>query len=688
MKDYLANEIRNVAVLGHSGSGKTTLMDAFLYYTNQIESVGSVEKGTCKADFDFEEKARNHSIYSTLIPIEYNDNKINFIDTPGYLDFEGEFRLGAAVADNALIVVDGKEEIQVGTEKSFYLARKENLPTIFFINKIDEENASFEKTYESLRETFGNSVIPFECPIIENNIVVGSVNILRNKAWYYNDSENAKDVPDNLKDQVAEYYDHIAEAIAMCDDELMERYFSGEKYTVEELARGLRLAVRGGEITPTYCGSATNHTGIRRLIDLISEYFPSYAEKGVIEAKNEDGEKSLLETNEKEDLSLFVFKTVIDPFVGKITYFKVMSGTLTSDQVLYNVKKEQEEKVNQIYVINASQQKAVGKLFTGDIGATVKLPYAQTNDTLTDGKRNILFDDIEFPVPMLSYALWPKTKKDEDKMSFAMAKILEEDRSVKFIKNRETKEQVVYGMGAQHIEVILNKLKIKYKVEVDKTIPKIQYRETITKIVNAEGKHKKQSGGSGQYGHVKIRFEPCDSEEMVFDQEVFGGAVPRQYFPATENGLRECMEKGVLAGYKVVGVKAVLYDGSYHDVDSKEIAFKAAAHLAYKDGMPKAGPVILEPVGKVEVIVPEEFTGTIIGDINKHRGLIMGMEMIDDKNQKILADVPMAELQTYSIDLRSLTQGKGQFVMEFDRYEKAPIDVQEKVIAESKKAED
>jgi elongation factor G len=660
-------------------------MDAFLYYTNQIEEVGSVEKGTCKSDYDFEEKARKHSLYSTLIPIEYNNNKINFIDTPGYLDFEGEFRISTAVADNALIVVDAKEEIQVGTEKSYYLARKEKLPTIFFINKIDDENASFEKIYGELREKFGNNVIPFECPIIEDNNVVGSVNILRNKAWYYNDSENAKEVPDNLKDQVAEYYDHIAEAIAMCDDALMERYFSGEKYTADELARGLKLAVRAGEITPTYCGSATNHTGIRRIIDLISEYFPSYAEKGVIEAKNEKGEIFLLETNENEDLSLFVFKTVIDPFVGKITYFKVMSGKLTSDQVLYNVKKEKEEKIGQIYVINANQQKAVGKLFTGDIGATVKLTLAQTNDTLTNGNRYIIYDDIEFPKPMLAYALWPKTKKDEDKMSFAIAKILEEDRSVKFVKNRETKEQVLYCMGAQHIEVVLNKLRVKYKVEVDKTSPKIQYRETITKVVKAEGKHKKQSGGSGQYGHVKIRFEPCDSEEMVFEQEVFGGAVPRQYFPATEAGLRESMEKGVLAGYKVVGVKAVLYDGSYHDVDSKEIAFKAAAHLAYKDGMPKSGPVILEPIGKVEVIVPEEFTGTIIGDINKHRGLIMGMEMADDKSQKILADVPMAELQTYSIDLRSLTKGKGQFEMEFDRYEKAPIEVQEKVIAEALK---
>ena len=679
MKDYLASQLRNIAVIGHSGGGKTSLIEAFLYYTHQIDQMGTVEKGTTKSDFDSEEKKRQHSIYSTLIPIEYNDCKINFIDTPGYLDFEGQYIASMTVSDNALIVVDGKESIQAGTKKALYLARKNQMPTIIFINKLDDENVVFEKTYQELRTVFGKNVIAFECPIMENKKVVGSINILRKKAWYYHDSKNSYPIPDNMIPLVEEYYDHIAEAIAMCDEGLMEKYLDGEVFSEQDLARGLKLAVRSGEIIPVYGGSAINNTGIRRIMDLISEYFPSYAEKGVIEAKDANDNTVLLETNEQEQLSLFVFKTIIDPFVGKISYFKVMSGVLSGDRSIYNVKKGVEEKMGPIYVINANNQMAVGKLFTGDIGATVKLPFAQTNDTLTANDSYLLYPDINFPQPMLAYALWPKSKNDEDKMSFAMAKILEADRSLKFKNNAETNEQVLKVMGAQHLDIVLAKLKNKYKVEVTTTTPKIQYRETITKVALAEGKHKKQSGGAGQYGHVKIRFEPCDSDEMVFEEEVYGGAVPRQYFPAVEQGLRECMTKGVLAGYKVVGVKAILYDGSYHEVDSKEIAFKAAAHLAYKDGMVKAEPVILEPIGKVVVTVPEEFTGTVIGDLNKHRGIIMGMEAVA-MGQKITADVPMAELTTYSIDLRSLTQGTGVFVMKFDRYERAPSDVQTRVI--------
>jgi len=684
MKDYLASKLRNVAIIGHSGSGKTTLIEAFLYYTNQIEAMGTIENGNCKSDYDSEEKARKKSIYSTLVPIEYNDTKINFIDTPGYLDFEGQYRLGLEVADNALIVVDAKEEIQSGTEKAFLNVRKKQMPSIIFINKIDDENASFDKKYQELRENFGKTIIAFECPIIEDGEVVGSVNILRNKAWYYNNSKQAENVPENLVEKVNEYYDHIAEAISMCDDQLMEKYFAGEKFSPDEVAKGLRLAVRNGEIIPTYCGSATNHTGIRRILDLISEYFPSYAEKGLVEARSEDDDIILLETNENEKLSLFIYKTVIDPFVGKISYFKVMSGSISSDTTVYNVKKDKYEKISQIFVISASKQKAVGKLFTGDLGTCVKLEYTQTNDTLTN-RDYILYKDIDFPKPQLAYALWPETKNDEDKMSFAIAKLLEEDKSIKFINNKETHEQVLYVMGAQHLDIILNKLEKKYKVKVKTTVPKIQYRETITASSEAEGKHKKQTGGSGQYGHVKIRFEPCDSEDMVFEQEVFGGAVPRQYFPATESGLREMMVSGTLAGYKVVGVKATLYDGSYHDVDSKEIAFKAAAHLAFKAGIPKCKPVILEPIGKVTVTVNDDYTGTVIGDLNKHRGIIIGMDAINDREQKITALVPMAEMVTYSIDLRSLTQGKGVFEMEFDHYEKTPTNIQDEIIKNSKK---
>ncbi len=688
MRDYLANEVRNIVLLGHSGSGKTSVVEAALYYTKNTDRMGSTLDGTSTLDYDAEEVKRGVSVYTSLAPIEWKDCKINFIDTPGYLDYEGEMLSGAAVGDSALIVVGAKDGVQSGTERAWKLVTKKKLPTIFFINKIDEENSSFDNTYNQLRDTFGKTVIPFEVPIIEDGKVVGSVNILRNKAWYHADRTTPKEVPDDMKDIVEEYYSQIAEAIAMTDDSLMEKFFSGERFDENEVAKGLRIGVRNGDIRPVYCGSAINQTGIERLMDLITEYFPSYAEIGHIHAYNEKGEVIDLETNEQEAMSAMVFKTIVDPFVGKISFIKVMTGVLSSDSQVINAQKEETEKIAQIFVIKGKYQVAIGKLFTGDIGAVVKLQYTDTNDTLCTKNKIVTYEPISFPQPMLGVAIWPKTKADEDKMSFGLQKMSEEDPSIRIDKNAETKETVLYGMGDQHINVILNKLKSKYKVEVDTTTPKVQYRETIRAKAEAEGKHKKQSGGAGQYGHVKIRFEPCDSEEMVFTEEVFGGAVPRQYFPAVEVGLRECMEKGVLAGYKVVGVKAILYDGSYHEVDSKEIAFKAAARLAYKEGMPKAKPIILEPIGKVDVIIPEEYTGTIIGDFNKRRGIIIDTSMIDEKDQQITAEVPMAEMQQYATELRSMTQGRGSFVIGFDRYEPAPQPVADKVIKEAVKAKE
>lgn len=683
MRDYLANEVRNIVLLGHSQAGKTSVVDACLYFTKVTDRMGNTVDGTSIMDYDPEETKRGLSCYTSLAPVEWKNCKINFIDTPGYLDYEGEMLEGLSVGDNALIVVGAKDGVQSGTEKAWKNVTKRKLPCIFFINKIDEENASFEKTYEQLRNRFGKTVIPFEVPIMENGIVVGSVNVLRKKAWYYNDRETPKEVPTDMKDLVDEYYNQIAETIAMTDDDLMEKFFSGEEFDQHEVSKGLRIGVRNGEIRPVYCGSAIKQTGIERLMDLVIEYFPSYAEKGRVKGLNTKGELIDLETNENEAMSAQVFKTVVDPFVGKISYLKVLTGVLSADSTVYNANKEINEKINQIYVIKGKYQMAVGKLFTGDIGAVVKLQQTTTNDTLCTKEKVVTYEPVEYVKPMLGVAVWPKTKADEDKMSFGFARICEEDPTCQLVKNTETNEQVLYGVGDQHIDLILNKLKSKYKVEVTTTKPTIQYRETIKGKADAEGKHKKQSGGAGQYGHVKIRFEPCDCEEMVFEEEVFGGAVPRQYFPAVEAGLRECMNEGVLAGYKVVGVKAVLYDGSYHEVDSKEIAFKAAARLAYKDGMPKAKPIILEPIGKVEVIAPEEYTGTLIGDFNKRRGIIMGMEMVDEYDQKVSAEVPMAEMSSYATELRSMTQGRGSFVVEFDRYEPAPNQIAERVIKQA-----
>lgn len=681
MKDYLANEVRNVVVLGHSGAGKSSVIEACLYFTKAIERYGKNNDGTTVLNFDPEEGKRGTSVYCHIAPVEWKDKKINFIDTPGYMDYAGEEATGLVMGDNALIVVNAKEGIEAGTERAWREAvSKQKIPTIFFVNKMDVENANFDTVYSTLREKFGKSVIPFEVPIIENGVVVGSVNILRRKAWYYNDRNTAKEVPSDLVGEVERYYNEIAEAIAMTDDELMEKFFSGETFDEHELAMGLRIGVRNGDIRPVYCGSAEKQTGIERLLDLITEYFPSYAEKGRIQAETLKGDIVDMETNENEALSAFVFKTIVDPFVGKVSYLKVMSGVLNSDSQVYNSKKDVTEKINQIYVINGKYQIGVGKLFTGDIGAVVKLQATETNDTLCTRSRVIKYPDIEYPHPMLGYAIHPKTKADEDKLSSGIHNLMLEDHTIKLVNNEETHEQVLYGVGDQHIDLILSKLKSKYKVEVTTEKPTVQYRETISAKAEAQGKYKKQNGGAGQYGDVWVRFEPTDSDDMVFAEEVFGGAVPKQYFPPVEQGLRDCMSKGVLAGYKVVGVKATLYDGSYHPVDSKEVAFKEAARLAYNAAMPNAKPVLLEPIGKVVVTAPEDYTGTLMGDFTKRRGIILDMGTDEDGLQVIRAEVPMAEMLTYATELRSMTQGRGCYELAFDRYETAPHDVAQKVI--------
>ena len=681
MKDYLANEVRNVVVLGHSGAGKSSVIEACLYFTKAIERYGKNNDGTTALNYDPEEGKRGTSVYCHIAPVEWKDKKINFIDTPGYMDYAGEEATGLMMGDNALIVVNAKEGIEAGTERAWREAvSKQKIPTIFFVNKMDVENANFDTVYTSIRDKFGKSVIPFEVPIIENGVVVGSVNILRRKAWYYNDRNTAKEVPSALIGEVERYYNEIAEAIAMTDDELMEKFFSGETFDEHELAKGLRIGVRSGDIRPVYCGSAENQTGIERLLDLITEYFPSYAEKGRIQAETLKGDTIDMETNENEALSAFVFKTIVDPFVGKVSYLKVMSGVLNSDSQVYNSKKDVTEKINQIYVINGKYQIGVGKLFTGDIGAVVKLQATETNDTLCTRSRVIKYPDIEYPHPMLGYAIHPKTKADEDKLSSGIHNLMLEDHTIKLVNNEETHEQVLYGVGDQHIDLILSKLKSKYKVEVTTEKPTVQYRETISAKAEAQGKYKKQNGGAGQYGDVWVRFEPTDSDDMVFAEEVFGGAVPKQYFPPVEQGLRDCMSKGVLAGYKVVGVKATLYDGSYHPVDSKEVAFKEAARLAYNAAMPNAKPVLLEPIGKVVVTAPEDYTGTLMGDFTKRRGIILDMGTDEDGLQVIRAEVPMAEMLTYATELRSMTQGRGCYELAFDRYETAPHDVAQKVI--------
>lgn len=689
MRDYLSHEVRNVVVLGHSGVGKTAVLESMLYFTKASDRFGVTSEGSSLIDYDAEEIRRGISVYATLVPIEWKDCKINFLDTPGYADFIRGVEEGVAVGDSALIVVDAKDVVQPGTQKAWEEAQKHNLPTIFFVNKLDEENTSFDTAYQTLRDSFGKSVIPFEVPIMENGKCIGSVNILRDKAWYFEgplaNSQKAQPVPENMVDIVKEYKDQIAEAVAMGDDELMEKFFSGEEFSEAELTRGVRLGVRSGDIRPVFSGSATHSVGIERLMDLIIKYFPTYGESGSITVHDEQGKDVVLETNEKEKLCAKVFKTVVDPFVGRITYVKVLAGVMSADSVVYNTNKEKQEKISGIFIIKGKHQTAVGKLFTGDIGAVVKLQYTQTNDTLCEKNARYVTEDIPFSMPMLAMAVYPASKNDEDKMSNALARMVEEDPTLRLENNTETKQSVLYGVGDQHLDVVLAKLKAKYKVEVRLETPRVPYRETIRKTAIGEGRHKKQSGGHGQFGHVFIEYAPNpDVEEMVFEEKVFGGAVPRQYFPAVEAGLRECMTSGILAGFKVVNVKATLLDGKYHDVDSSEMAFKLAARLSYKAGMAEAKPILLEPIVNITVRVPDDFTGTIIGDFNKRRGAIMGMDMVDGY-QEIKAQVPLAEVLKYPIELRAMTQGRGVYTQEFDRYDPVPQNLAERIIAQHKK---
>lgn len=687
MRDYKSSEVRNVSVVGHSGAGKTSVLEAMLYYTDATERFGKTSEGSSLIDFDAEEIKRGISIYTSIVPIEWDECKINFIDTPGYLDFTGEKEAGMAAGDNVLIVVNAKDPLQAGTRLAYKEAVASHKPTIFFINHLDEENTSFDSAYAALHEAFGKSVIPFEVPIIENGEYVGTVNILKNKAWYHHGPKAsdsvAQPVPEETADEIAMYKDQIAEAVAMGDDDLMEKFFSGEEFTDTELTKGVRIGVRSGEIIPVFSGSAVESRGIGRLMDLIITYFPSYSEKGIITLETPEGEPVELLTTEEETMTAQVFKTIMDPFVGRISYVKVLSGTLASDSQVVNGNTGKPEKIGALFTIKGRYQTAAGKLFTGDIGAISKLQNTKTNDTLCAKGTRLINKPIVFSEALYGQAVTPKTKNDEDKLSTGLNRISEEDPTFRVENNPETRETVIYGLGDQHLDVIVNKLKSKFKAEVLLSDPKVTYRETITRTAVGEGRHKKQSGGHGQFGHVFVEFAPNpDEEELVFDEKVFGGAVPKQYFPAVETGLRENAMVGPLAGYKMVNLKTTLLDGKYHDVDSSEMAFKLAARLAYKDAMTKCRPILLEPIMNLSVRVPDEYTGTIIGDLNKRRGAILGMDPEGDE-QVISAQVPMMELSKYAIDLRSMTQGLGSYTVSMDRYDPVPENIASRIIAEA-----
>jgi elongation factor G len=687
MKDYSCENIRNVCLLGHGNAGKTTLAEAMLFLTGATDRFGSVVDGNTVMDYDAEEIKRKFSIATALAPVEWNDMKINIIDTPGYFDFVGEMLEGLVVADGAVILVSAKDGLQVGTEKAWAAVNDKKIPRMFFISKLDEENSDFSKVFDQLKDKFGKSVIALELPIFEDGKFTGIVNIPKMKAYYFKGKDMVEgEIPAGMMSQIESYKEGMAEVVAETDEELMEKYFNGEPFTDEEIRRGIKIGAKNGDIAPVFCGSSVQKIGVTLLLDAISKYMPAHCEKGSVKVLNASTKEAVeVPADEKASVVVRVFKTIADPFVGKISFLKVLSGTLMPDSTVYNVNKEKTEKISNIFIMKGKQQINVNKLVSGDIGAVTKLAVTETNDTLASKEKPVLAEPIEFPEPMLAMAVLPKAKGDEEKISSGLQRLLEEDPTFKMYLHPETKQTLIYGVGDQHLDVIVSKLRNKFKVGVELVNPIVPYRETIRKKVKVEGKHKKQSGGHGQFGDVWIEFEPGPTEDLVFEEKIFGGAVPKQYFPAVEKGLRESMQKGVLAGYPVVNLKATLVDGKYHDVDSSEMAFKIAASLAYKEGMKQASPVLLEPICHVEVYVPDDYMGDIIGDLNKRRGRVLGMNPQDNGLQQVVAEVPQAEMFRYATDLRSITQGRGYFTMHFERYEEAPPHVAEKVIAEAAK---
>lgn len=688
MKDYKTENIRNLGIIGHSGAGKTTLADAILYRTKSVDRFGKVDEETSILDFDIEEKKRKISISTSVAQCEWNNIKINLIDMPGYFDFVGEIAEGLRAIDVALIVLSGTSGVQVGTENAWEYVSKYKLPRAFYINKLDRDNSNFEKTLTQLKDEFGISVVPIHYPIGEESGFQGVVNVISNTARIYNpktdDIEDAE-IPKELKEKVAECKNMVIEAVAETSEELLEKYFSEGTLSEDEIYKGLINGCATAEIAPVMCGSAITGKGIKTLIDGIIECFPSPKDVNPQIAKDMKTEENIeINIDKEKPFSALVFKTIADPFIGRLSMFKVITGKAESDMNVYNPNKDKHEKFGAIYFMKGKQQISTKEIIAGDIGAVNKLQYTVTGDTLCDPDLNIMYEEINFPEACISMAILPKSKNDEDKISSGLARLLEEDPAFKVSRDIENAETIISGIGETHLEVIASKLKNKFGVDVELQEPKIPYRETIRKISDAQGKHKKQSGGHGQYGDVVIKFEPrYDGDELEFIDKIVGGVVPRQYIPAVEKGLLECIKEGVLAGYPVIRLKATLHDGSYHTVDSSEMAFKIAASLAYKKGMIEAEPILLEPIVKASIMVTDEYMGDVIGDINKKRGRVIGMEQ-SGKYQRIIAEVPQSEMIKYATDLRSLTQGRGSFTMEFDRYEEVPEFEAQKIIEKRK----
>lgn len=686
MKVYRTDEIRNVVLLGHGGCGKTSLVEAMAYVSGATNRMGKITDGNTISDFDKEEQKREFSISTTLVPIEWEKAKINVLDTPGYFDFVGEVEEAVSAADAAVIVVSGKAGVEVGTEKAWELCDKYNLPRMIYVTEMDVDDASFRQVVQDLTDRYGKVIAPHFQPIRENEKLVGYVNVIKNAGRRYTGIGQREEceIPDYCKPNLEIYREKLLEAVAETSDDFMERYFAGEEFSVEEIRSAMRTEVMDGSIVPVAMGSNIQAQGVANLLSDIVRFFPSpeYRECAGINRKTNE----IFEANYDfaKAKSAYVFKTMVDPFIGKYSFIKVCSGVLKGEDTLYNPDTDTEEKLGKIYTMIGNKPVEVSELFAGDIGAIAKLSNTKTGDTLSAKGTPVLYGRTEYSKPYTYMKYIVKNKGDEDKVSQALQKMMAEDVTLRAVNDSENRQTLLYGMGDQHLEIVASKLAARFKCEITLDTPRVAFRETIKKKSDVDTKYKKQSGGHGQYGHVKMTFEPSGDLETpyVFEQCVVGGAVPKNFFPAVEKGIQEGVVKGPMAAYPVVGVKAVLYDGSYHPVDSSEMAFKVAALQAFKKGIMEASPILLEPIASLKVVVPDKYTGDIMGDLNKRRGRVLGMNPTEHGYQEIVADIPYMELYGYNTDLRSMTGGSGTFSYEFARYEQTPSDIQEKEIAE------
>ncbi|HDN80194.1 MAG: elongation factor G [Chloroflexi bacterium] len=682
--DYRPEQIRNVALIAHGSAGKTSLSEAMLYDSGAIKRLGKVEEGNTVSDYDPEELRRKMSVNTSVLPCEWNGHKLNVLDTPGYMDFVGEVLGALRVCEGAIVVVDAASGVEVGTEMVWSYADERNLPRLVFINKMDRENADFLRVVNEIAEKFEVTVIPIQLPVGSQSSFTGVVDLLRMKAFIGPEAKE-EDVPAELAELAEEYRIKMVEAAAESDDELIMKYLEGEELTEEEIKGGLAFGVKNRKFVLALCGAATMDIGARQLLDAIIDFLPSPAEAEVKAKNPATGEEEVLEVHEGAPLATLVFKTFADPYVGKLTYLRVYSGVMASDSRVFNPRSREEERIGQLFFLRGKEQIPTKQINPGDIGAVAKLGATVTGDTLCDKGHPLVLPGIKYPEPLFSVAVKPKTKADLDKMSNVLARLVEEDPTLQVRRELSTGETILSGMGESHVDIAVRKLQQKFGVSVETSLPKVPYRETITKVAKAQGKYKKQTGGRGQYGDVWLRLEPLPrGSGFEFAEEIFGGAVPKQYIPAVEKGLKEAIQSGVLAGFPVVDIRAVLYDGSYHPVDSSEIAFKIATHLGFKKAMEQAGPVLLEPIMNVTITVPEQFMGDVLGDLNTKRARVLGMDQ--KKGTAIIkAQVPLAEMQRYATELRSLTQGRGVFTMEFSHYEEVPAHLAQAIIEKARK---